>query len=186
VARVLIVGCGCRGQALARALRAEGHAVRGTSRAEAGRGAIEAAGAEFHRGDPDRIATLAYALDNATVLCWLMGSARGPPQDVAALHSTRLAMLLDRTIDTTVRGVVYEAAGSAAEHVLNTGAATVRRACRRSAIPYRLLRADPGDPAGWVGHARRAVAELVGSRAWAARTPPAGRSPGRAPSRPVD
>ena len=32
VARVLIVGCGCRGQALARELRAAGHAVRGTTR----------------------------------------------------------------------------------------------------------------------------------------------------------
>ena len=33
VARVLIVPCGCRGQALARELRAAGHAVRGTTRA---------------------------------------------------------------------------------------------------------------------------------------------------------
>ena len=31
---------------------------------------------------------------------------------VAALHGSRLAMMLTQTIDTTVRGIVYEAAGS--------------------------------------------------------------------------
>ena len=105
MARVLIVGCGCRGQGLARALRAEGHAIRATSRTEARRADIEATGAEFHRGDPDRVASLSYALDNATILCWLLGSATGDPERVAALHDTRLKMLLERTIDTTVRGV---------------------------------------------------------------------------------
>ena len=78
MARVLIVGCGCRGQALARELRERGHAVRGTTRTEARRAAIEAAGAEVWIGDPDRIATICYALDGVTILCWLMGSASGP------------------------------------------------------------------------------------------------------------
>ena len=46
MARVLIVGCGCRGQELARGLRAAGHAVRGTTRDASGLETIEAAGAE--------------------------------------------------------------------------------------------------------------------------------------------
>jgi 3-hydroxyisobutyrate dehydrogenase-like beta-hydroxyacid dehydrogenase len=46
LARVLIVGCGCRGQALARELRAAGHAVRGTTRDAGKVAAIAAAGAE--------------------------------------------------------------------------------------------------------------------------------------------
>jgi len=46
VARVLIVGCGCRGQALAGALVAAGHAVRGTTRALARLADIEASGAQ--------------------------------------------------------------------------------------------------------------------------------------------
>ena len=79
MARVLIVGCGCRGQALARALREQGHAVRGTTRsASSGAAAIEAAGAEVWIGDPDRIATISYALAGVTMLCWLMGSAADP------------------------------------------------------------------------------------------------------------
>jgi len=43
LARALIVGCGCRGRELGTALLAEGWAVRGTSRSEAGLAAIEAA-----------------------------------------------------------------------------------------------------------------------------------------------
>jgi hypothetical protein len=162
VARVLIVGCGCRGQALSRALRADGHAVRATSRSEARRPDIEAAGAEFHHGDPDRVATLSYALDNATIVCWLLGSATGDPERVAALHGTRLQMLLERSIDTTVRGVLYEAAGTVDPDVLARGAETVARACAYSEIPYRVLDAEPADAPGWVGAARDRVGQLLG------------------------
>jgi uncharacterized protein YbjT (DUF2867 family) len=163
VARVLIVPGGCRGLALAGALRADGHAIRATSRRGERRAAIEAAGAEFHRGDPDRIGTLTYALDGATILCWLLGSASGPPEALAALHGSRLAMLLERTVDTTIRGVVYEAAGTVDAGVLERGAEAVRRACAYSEIPYRLLRADPADPGAWLGSARLAVDELLAS-----------------------
>ena len=61
MARVLIVGCGCRGRALAEDLRAAGHAVRGTTRDPARAAAIAAAGAEPYVGDPDRIGSLRYA-----------------------------------------------------------------------------------------------------------------------------
>ena len=78
VARVLIVGCGCRGQALARgAASRTGHAVRGTTRDPARSAEIAAAGAEPYVGDPDRIGTLMDALAGVTILCWLMGSASG-------------------------------------------------------------------------------------------------------------
>ena len=79
MARVLLVGCGCRGRGLARALRADGHAVRGTTRDPAGREAIAAAGAQPWVGDPDRVASLTGALEGAALVCWLLGSARGEP-----------------------------------------------------------------------------------------------------------
>src|SRR4051794_17207098 len=162
MARVVIVGCGCRGQELARALRAEGHAVRGTTRDPARVPAIEATGAEPYVGDPDRIGTLTYALDNATILCWLMGSAAGAPDAVAPLHGTRLKMLLERTIDTTVRGVVYEAAGTVDASVLADGAATVAAACRYSEIPFALLEADPREGlSAWRESALAAVMGLL-------------------------
>lgn len=161
MARVLIVGCGCRGQSLARALRGEGHAVRGTTRTEERRGAIEAAGAEVWIGDPDRIATISYALADVTILCWLMGSATGSAEQVAALHGSRLRMLLERSIDTTVRGMLYEAAGSVDSALLEGGAETVRAACGYSEIPHALLGADPADHDAWLAAAIGAVERLL-------------------------
>lgn len=161
MARVLIVGCGCRGQALARALRARGHAVRGTTRTEERRPAIEAAGAEVWIGDPDRIATISYALDGVTILCWLLGSAAGTEEQLAALHGSRLKMLLERTIDTTVRGLVYEAAGTVDGTLLAAGAETVRAACGYSEIPHALLEADPAEHDAWLAAALACMDELL-------------------------
>ncbi|MGH2872476.1 MAG: NAD(P)H-binding protein [Solirubrobacteraceae bacterium] len=149
MARCLIVGCGCRGLGLVGELRARGHQVRATTRDPARVAEIEAAGAEAFIGDPERVATLGPALAQAGVTCLLLGSARGSDRQLQALHGPRLAMLLERTIDTTVRGVVYEATGTVDAEILRAGAALVRRACERSSIGHVLLEADPLDCAGW-------------------------------------
>jgi uncharacterized protein YbjT (DUF2867 family) len=157
VARCLIVGCGCRGRSLARELIARGHAVRGTTRNPARLELIEAAGAEAVLGDPDVVATLAPSFDHVGVACVLLGSAGGAPAQLASLHGTRLQMLLSRMLDTTVRAVVYEAAGSVQAALLADGAARVARHCELSRIPYVLLTADPTDPDEWVTAAAAAV-----------------------------
>lgn len=157
MARCLIIGCGCRGRSLAAELIARGHAVRGTTRDPDARAAIEAVGAQAVLGDPDVIATLAGALDHVTVACILLGSAVGPAEKLAALHGSRLEMLLTRMVDTTVRGVVYEAAGSVDPDVLQAGAARVRARCEDSRIPYVLLDADGSDAAQWTVSAVAAV-----------------------------
>jgi hypothetical protein len=154
-----MVGGGCRGLTLARALVADGHAVRVATRSEARRRAIEAAGCECWIGDPDRIGTLRYALDNVTVLLWLLGTASGP--NVAALHGSRLRMMLEKTTDTTVRGVLYEAAGTVEDGLLAAGAAELARAQGLNEIPGALLEADPRDPDRWVDAAREAIAHLL-------------------------
>jgi uncharacterized protein YbjT (DUF2867 family) len=141
VARVLIVGCGCRGQALARDLVAAGHAVRGTTRSQERAAAIAAAGAEPYVGDPDRIGTLMGALAGVTVVCWLLGDAPDPD-----LHGGRLRMLFEKLVDTPVRGVVYERAAD--------GEAIARDAAERWRIPVEII--DPG------GDARSAVDRLLG------------------------
>ena len=154
-----MVGGGCRGLALARALVADGHAVRAVTRSEARRGEIEAAGCECWIGDPDRIGTLRYALDNVTVLLWLLGTATGA--NVDALHGSRLRMMLEKTTDTTVRGVLYEAAGTVDSQALAAGEAEVARARAVNEIPGALLRADPRDVAAWLAAARGAIDNLL-------------------------
>jgi hypothetical protein len=163
-----MVGGGCRGLDLARALAAEGHAVRAVTRRPDARAAIEAAGAECFIGDPDVIGTLRYALDNVTILLWLLGTAHGPDDKVAALHGSRLRMMLEKTTDTTVRGVVYEAAGTVDREQLATGAAEVRRAQRLNEIPYALVTADPADRVAWLADVRAAIDVLLTARRGAA------------------
>jgi uncharacterized protein YbjT (DUF2867 family) len=157
LARCLIIGCGCRGRSLATALIARGHAVRGTTRDPARAAAIEATGAEAVLGDPDRVGTLSGALEHVTVVCILLGSAAGTHEGLAALHGSRLDMLLSRMLDSTVRAIVYEAAGSVDADVLGAGAARVRAVCEDSRIPYALLRADTSDHAGWTAAALAAT-----------------------------
>jgi hypothetical protein len=163
-----MVGGGCRGLELARDIVAEGHAVRAVTRREEGRVRIEAAGCECWIGTPDVIGTLRYALDNVTILLWLLGTAEGPAEQVAALHGSRLRMMLEKTADTTVRGVVYEAAGTVAPDILAAGVEEVRRARRTNEIPYALIDADPADRAAWLGEARAAVDALLTARRGAA------------------
>ena len=157
MARCLIIGCGCRGLSLTRELIAAGHAVRGTTRDPGRRAEIEAAGAEAVIGDPDVVATLARSLEHVSIACVLLGSAVGSPEQLAALHGTRLEMLLTRMLDTTVRGIVYEAAGSVDAALLGAGAARVRERFEDSRIPYALLEADPADVDAWTDAAVAAV-----------------------------
>ncbi len=164
MARCLIIGCGCRGRSLGRELIAAGHAVRGTTRDPARAAEIEAIGAEAVVGDPDVIATLARSLDHVSVACVLLGSAVGSAAQLAALHGTRLEMLLTRMLDTTVRGIVYEAAGSVDRALLDAGAELVRERCEDSRIPFALLDADPGDTSAWVSAAVRAVDRVLTQR----------------------
>jgi hypothetical protein len=164
VARILMIGGGNRGRVLAGELVAIGHAVRITTREEAGRAAIEAAGAECWIGTPDRIATLRYALDGVTLACWLLGNGCGAPESLRELHGSRLEFFCHQVIDTTVRGLLYEGAGSVPADVLADGRAIVERAASFNAIPLAVLEADPADLDAWRGEAHAAVGALLGQR----------------------
>ena len=164
MARCLIVGCGCRGSSLGRALAGEGHAVRATTRSAERAGELRDEGFDAVVGDPDRVMTLAPALAHVGVLCILLASAQGAPAALRELHSGRLEMLLLRALDSTVRGIVYEAVGSVEAGLLAEGAERVRRFCETSRIPYALIEADPGDPEAWESAALEAVAGVLGSR----------------------
>jgi hypothetical protein len=155
VARVFIVGCGGRGQALARELVAAGHAVRGSSRDPRREIAIRAAGAEPYIGDPDRIATLMDGLYGTTIVCWLMGTAAGAPD----LHGGRLRMLCEKLVDTPVRGLVYESAGPAA-----AGVPIVEDARERWNIPVEVVGTPPESCEAWTADMSAAVERLLAPR----------------------
>jgi hypothetical protein len=161
---VLIVGCGCRGRELAAALRADGHAVRGTTRDPAAQEAIAAAGAEPWVGDPDRVATLTGALEGVSLVCWLLGSARGDPAAVAALHDERLRFFLGELTDTGVRGFVYEAGGTVDPEARARGTEAVRDAASTIRLPVAIVDADPGDPADWAKQMQSAAGGLLDSQ----------------------
>ena len=161
MARALIVGCGCRGRLLGERLLAEGWAVRGTSRREEGLAAIEGAGIEAALADPDRPATLLDLVGDVTVVHWLLGSAEGEPETIEAIHGSRLERILERLVDTPVRGFVYEAAGSVEPVFLERGAAAVRAAGERWRIPVAVVETDPADPSAWVGATLNATLELA-------------------------
>jgi hypothetical protein len=149
---VLLVGGGRPGLELTRALAAEGHAVRFVTRHEAFRPEIEAAGGECWIGTPDVVGTLRYALENVTILMWLLGGVDEEP-----LHGSRLRMMLEKTTDTTVRGVVYEVGTDA-------GVAEMEHAWATNEIPFTLLRADRADAAAWVGATRAAIDDVLAVR----------------------
>jgi hypothetical protein len=123
--------------------------------------AIRAAGAEPYVGDPDRIATLMEAVAGTTIVCWLLASAEGEADAVAALHGPRLRMLWEKIVDTPVRGVVYEAAGTLPDEVLAEGRRVARTAHETWVIPLEVLAADPADHAAWVDEAAAAVDRLL-------------------------
>lgn len=161
MARALIVGCGCRGRELGRALRGRGWEVRGTSRRPDGAAAIEAAGLEAALADPERPGSLIELVGDVAVVFWLLGSARGDEELVAAVHGPRLERLLEKLVDTPVRGFVYEGVGSASATALAAGCAAVRTAARRWRIPVEVLDADPADRDRWLERAAGAGGRVL-------------------------
>ena len=162
MARALLIGCGCRGRELGRRLLAEGWAVRGTSRQPDRFEVIAEAGVEPAAADPDRPGTVLDLVGDATVVAWLLGAARAEPEVIAAIHGPRLERLLEKLVDTPVRGFLYEAAGSVQATHLARGAEIVREAGQRWRIPVALLDADPADPERWVDAALGAILGLTG------------------------
>jgi uncharacterized protein YbjT (DUF2867 family) len=165
VARALIVGCGCSGRALGSELLEEGWAVRGTSRDEEGLVAIEAAGIEPVRADPEKPATILELVDDVAVVIWLLGNATGPAHEVAAIHGPRLESLLERFVETPVRGFVYEGAGTVDSKLLAGGAELARNAESTWRIPVTVTETSREHGPRWVEELETAVVEILSRRA---------------------
>ncbi len=164
MARALIVGCGCSGRALGAELLEEGWAVRGTSRDAEGLEAIEAAGIEPARADPEKPATILDLVDDVAIVIWLLGGATGPDEEVAAIHGPRLEALLERLVETPVRGFVYEGVGTVDAELLAGGAALVRNAQATWRIPAAITETPRSEGPPWVEELERLTLELISRR----------------------
>ena len=154
MARVLIVGCGCRGRTLAAALAEDGHIVRGTTRDPARLAAIEAAGIEAAVADPDRLATLMPLVEGTSAVCWLLGTANQP-----ALHGTRLASFLEHLVDSPARGLVYETGGAERPEAL----AALSHAGATWRMPVEAVTVRPADLGAWTTAMKEAVTAVLRS-----------------------
>jgi uncharacterized protein YbjT (DUF2867 family) len=136
--------------------------VRGTSRREDGLASIEAAGIEPALVDPAQPGTVLEQVTDVTVVHWLLGSAEGESEAVEAVHGSRLERVLERLVDTPVRGFVYEAAGSVERRHLERGEAAVHQAAERWRIPVATPSIDSSDPAAWAGEMAAITLRLPG------------------------
>ena len=162
MARALIVGCGCRGRGLGRALLEAGWQVRGTTRDPASVAEIEAAGIEPLVADPDRIGEVLEGIEGVALIYWLLGSASGEPEAVEALHGPRLERLLEEIVDTPVRGFVYEVTGGLDSERLVAALEILRAAGERWRIPFEVVDVAEADHELWREGMLAAARALIG------------------------
>ena len=160
MARALIVGCGCRGRELGARLAALDWQVRGTSREDRGLKEIRAAGFEPAKADPDRPGTVLEFCGDVAVVVWLLGSAAGESEAIAAIHGPRLERLLEKLVDSPVRGFAYEAVGRALESDLRAGREIVEHAAGTWRIPIVLLE-EERDANRWAESTAAAISGLL-------------------------
>ncbi len=154
MARALIVGCGCLGTELGQRLVDGGWAVRGTSRTGEGAARIEDSGLEGVVADPDRVGEVLEQVADVAIVIWALAVANGP--SAADVNGPRLERMLERLVDTPVRGFVLEAPDQAHE-ALNLVAA----AERTWRIPARVVSAPREYPQEWVAAMADAVNGLI-------------------------
>lgn len=135
--------------------------MRGTTRDPDRIGSIEAAGAEAAIADPERPGTVLDLVGDVAVVHWLLGSARGEPEAVAAIHGPRLERLLERLVDTPVRGFVYEAAGTVPRRELEAGCGVVATAARTWRIPVEIVATDPDGHSRWLSAMLAATSSVL-------------------------
>ena len=113
--------------------------------------------------DPDRVTSILDHVGDVTLVFWLLGSALGEPEAIAAIHGPRLERVMEKLVDTPVRGFVYEAAGRVHRHHLERGAEIVREAAERWRIPVAVVTEDPRDWEAWTEAMLAAAERLTGA-----------------------
>jgi hypothetical protein len=84
----------------------------------------------------------------------------GEPELVKAVHGPRLERLLEKLVDSPVRGFAYEAAGRVEPSLLVEGGRIVAAASERWRIPSAVLM-EQRDADGWAERTAERVAGLL-------------------------
>jgi hypothetical protein len=113
--------------------------------------------------DPDRVTSILDHVGDVALVFWLLGSALGEPEAIAAIHGPRLERVMEKLVDTPVRGFVYEAAGRVQRQHLDRGADIVREAAERWRIPVEFVTSDPRDWEAWTEAMLAATERLTGA-----------------------
>jgi hypothetical protein len=92
----------------------------------------------------------------------LLGSLESDSHAEEEIHGPRLERLLERLVDSPVRGFVYEAAGGVQPALLKRGAGLVRAAAETWRIPVEIVTVDPGEHEAWLAAMVAATKRLVG------------------------
>lgn len=100
-------------------------------------------------------------LAGVSVVCLLLGSAAGANRSVQALHLERVPALARYCIDTPVRGIVYEGAGSAGPRLLAEAARALEEIGTANHMPVVIARADPADHGRWLAEMESSVAAVL-------------------------
>lgn len=87
---------------------------------------------------------------------------RATPGEASRLHLERLPSLLEKLVDSPVRGFVYEPATKAGSEVEKGGRAAVADAAGRWQIPVCLLEGERERPALWAAMLADQVEAAVG------------------------
>ena len=77
------------------------------------------------------------------------------------MHGVRLRSLMEHLVDTPVRGLVYEAAGTVDAALLAEGASIVREASQTWHIPVEIVDTDPAAHEPWLEAMKEAVDRLL-------------------------
>ncbi|HWB69012.1 MAG TPA: hypothetical protein VG518_03465, partial [Solirubrobacterales bacterium] len=107
-----------------------------------------------------RLGTILDLVTDVAAVLWLMGSAQGGEELLGEIHGARLEHLLERLVDTPVRGFVYEAAGTVPEPLLRAGREAVGAAARTWRIPVAVVEQGPDDREAWLKAALEATGGL--------------------------
>ena len=118
------------------------------------------AGIEAAAFDPERAGSILDHVGDVTLVFWLLGTASAEPEVLGAIHGSRLERVLEKLVDTPVRGFVYEAGGNVQREYLERGAGIVREAATRWRMPVEIVAEDPADWEAWTG-AMVGAAELL-------------------------